>query len=101
MEKVPKVFAPQTKRDIPRDIDHLNPCRGGSKRQDAKMTQEGNDHSTTKVNFISSNNNMPKCHFPKNSQLKPEKKIVKNYGKPQDRGNPNQKNRNQGPLSQN
>jgi hypothetical protein len=69
--------------------------------QDALMTQEGNVHSTIKVNFISSNNNMPKGHFPKNSQLKPKKKIVKNYGRPQGRGNPNQKNKNQGPPSQN
>ena len=34
--------------------------------QDAFMTQESNDNSTTKVNLISSNNNMPKNHFPRN-----------------------------------
>ena len=34
--------------------------------QDALMTQESNGNSTTKVNLISSNNNMPKNHFPIN-----------------------------------
>ena len=34
--------------------------------QDALMTQENNGNSTTKVNLISANNNMPKNHFPRN-----------------------------------
>ena len=37
-----------------------------AKWQDALMTQESNDNSTTKVNLISTNNNMPKNHFPRN-----------------------------------
>jgi hypothetical protein len=40
----------------------------------ALMTQVGNGHSTTKVNFIFTNKNILNCHFPKNSQLKPKKK---------------------------
>ena len=46
--------------------------------QDALMTQESNDNSTTKVNLISANNNMPKNHFPRNGQLKPKKRAFKN-----------------------
>ena len=46
------------------------------KGQDALMTQESNDNSTTKVNLISTNNNMPKNHFPRNGQLKPLKIII-------------------------
>ena len=42
--------------------------------QDALMTQESNSNSTTKVNLISANNNMPKNHFPRNGQLKPKKR---------------------------
>ena len=45
--------------------------------QDALMTEESNGNSTTKVNLISSNNNMPKNHFPRNVQLKPKKKSLK------------------------
>ena len=45
--------------------------------QDALMTQESNGNSTTKVNLISSNNNMPKNHFPRNVQLKPKKEPLK------------------------
>ena len=45
--------------------------------QDALMTQESNGNSTTKVNLISSNNNMPKNHFPRNVQLKPKKRAFK------------------------
>ena len=46
--------------------------------KDALMTQESNGNSTTKVNLISANNNMPKNHFPRNSQLKPKKRVFKN-----------------------
>ena len=34
--------------------------------QDALMTQDSNGNSITKVNLISTNNNMPKNHFPRN-----------------------------------
>ena len=50
--------------------------------QDALMTQESNGNSTTKVNLISANNNMPKNHFPKNGQLKPKKRVFKNNNRP-------------------
>ena len=50
--------------------------------QNALMIQESNDNSTTKVNLISVNNNMPKNHFPRNSQLKPKNRIFKNNNKP-------------------
>ena len=43
--------------------------------QDVLMTQESNGNSTLKVNLILANNNMPKNHFPRNSQLKPKNKI--------------------------
>ena len=46
--------------------------------QDALMTQESNGNSTTKVNLISANNNMPKNHSPRNGQLKPKKRVFKN-----------------------
>ena len=69
--------------------------------QDALMTQESNGNSTTKVNLISANNNMPKNHFPRNGQLKPKKGAFKNNNRPQGRGNPNKNyNKNQGPPSQ-
>ena len=42
------------------------------------MIQESNGNSTLKVNHISANNNMPKNHFPRNSQLKPKKRVFKN-----------------------
>ena len=58
--------------------------------QDALMTQESNGNSITKVNFISSNNNMPKNYFPRNSQLKPKKRAFKSNNRPQGRGNPNE-----------
>ena len=57
--------------------------------QDALITQESNGNSTTKVNLISANNNMPKNHFPRNGQLKPKKRAFKNSNRPQGRGNPN------------
>ena len=57
--------------------------------QDALMTQESNGNSTTRVNLISANNNMPKNHFPRNSQLKPKKRAFKNNNRPQGRGNSN------------
>ena len=57
--------------------------------QDALMTQENNGNSTTNVNLILTNNNMPKNHFPRNGQLKPKKRAFKNNDKPQGRGNPN------------
>ena len=69
--------------------------------QDALMTQESNGNSTTKVNLISANNNMPKNHFPRNGQLKPKKKAFKIYNRPQGRGNLNKNyNKCQGPPSQ-
>ena len=55
--------------------------------QDALMTRESNGNSTTKVNLISANNNMPKNHFPINGQLKPKKRFFKNNNRPQGRGN--------------
>ena len=61
----------------------------------ALMTQVGNGHSTTKVNFIFANNNILNCHFQKNSQLKPKKKITTNYDRSQGSGNPSQNNKNQ------
>ena len=67
--------------------------------QDALMTQERNGSSTTKVNSILANNNMPKNHFSRNGQLKPKKRTFKNNNKPQGRGNKNY-NKNQGPPSQ-
>ena len=45
--------------------------------QDALMTQESNGNSITKITLISSNNNMPKNHFPRNVQLKPKKEPLK------------------------
>ena len=67
--------------------------------KDALMTQESNGNSTTKVNLILANNNMPKNHFPRNGQLKPKKRAFENNNRPQGRGNPNKNyNKNQGPL---
>ena len=57
--------------------------------QDALMTQKSNGNFTTKVNLISTSNNMPKNHFPRNGQLKPKKKVFKNNNRPQGRGNLN------------
>ena len=69
--------------------------------QDALMTHESNGNSTTKVNLISTNNNMPKNHFPRNGQLSPKKRAFKNNNRPRGRGNPNKNyNKNQGPPSQ-
>ena len=61
--------------------------------QDALMTQESNDNSTTKVNLISANNNMPKNHFPRYGQLKPKKRVFKNNNRPQGRRNLNKNNK--------
>ena len=69
--------------------------------QDALMTQESNGNSTTNVNLISANNNMPKNYFPRNGQLKPKKRAFKNNNRPKGRGNPNKNyNKNQGAPSQ-
>ena len=65
------------------------------------MTHESNGNSTTKVNLISTNNNMPKNHFLRNGQLSPKKRAFKNNNRPRGRGNPNKNyNKNQGPPSQ-
>ena len=40
-----------------------------------------------------------KYHFPKNAQLRPRKKNMKNYGRPHNRGNPSQRNKNQGHIA--
>ena len=65
--------------------------------QDALMTQESNGNSTTNVNLISANNNMPKNYFPRNGLLKPKKRAFKNNNRPKGRGNPNKNyNKNQG-----
>ena len=69
--------------------------------QDALMTQESNGNSTTKINLISANNNMPKNHFPRNGQLKPKRRAFKNNNRPQGRENPNKNySKNQGPPLQ-
>ena len=65
------------------------------------MTQESNGNSTTNLNLISANNNMPKNYFPRNGQLKPKKRAFKNNNRPKGRGNPNKNyNKNQGAPSQ-
>ena len=65
--------------------------------QDALMIQESNGNSTTKVNLISANNNMPKNDFPRNGQLKPKKRVFKNNNRLQGSGNLNKNNnKNQG-----
>ena len=95
LEGVPKDFAAQTKGDILGDSDHTHPCGGG--RQDALMIKESNGNSTTKVNLISVNNNIPKNDFPRNGQLKPKKRIFKNNNRLRGIGNPNKNNnKNQG-----
>ena len=53
------------------------------------MTQENNGKTTTMVNLISANNNMSKNHFPRNGQLKPEKRVFENNNRPQRKGNSN------------
>ena len=65
--------------------------------QDALMIKESNGNSTTKVNLISVNNNIPKNDFPRNGQLKPKKRIFKNNNRLRGIGNPNKNNnKNQG-----
>ena len=69
--------------------------------QDALMTEESNGNSTTKVNLISTNNNMPKNDFPRNGQLKPKKRAFKSNNRPQGKGIPSKNyNKNQGPPLQ-
>ncbi|MCQ7416370.1 hypothetical protein NP118_23470, partial [Salmonella enterica] len=63
--------------------------------QDA-LIQEGNE-IPTKVNLISSNDNLPNGQIPKNSHLKPKKNYMKKNNKPHfsNKKNPSQVNKNQ------
>ena len=53
-----------------------------------------------KANIVYENKNFLRGNFPRNSQLRPKKKITKKNGSPHSKGNPNKKNRNQEPSSQ-
>ena len=51
--------------------------------QDAPIVQESNEQPiTTKINFIFANKNLSNENLPRNAQMKPRKKNIKNSNRP-------------------